>query len=215
MKVIDKLIKLWVVSLLAFIIVGCASKGVSTGALEEKANQAPDEEMTASNGYLIGPGDNLDVFVWRNDDISISVPVRPDGKISTPLVEEMLAAGKTPSRLARDIEKELSKYIKKPVVTVIVTGFVGTFGNQIRVVGQAVQPRALSYREDISLLDVMIEVGGLTEFAAGNRAKIIRRENGNTTEINVRLEDLLEDGDISANKLMRPGDVLIIPESWL
>jgi polysaccharide export outer membrane protein len=164
---------------------------------------------------LIGPGDSLQIFVWRNDDISVSVPVRPDGKISTPLIKDMRAEGKTPEQLARDIEDALSQYIKNPVVTVVVTGFVGTFGNQIRVLGQAVEPRALSYRENITLLDVMIEVGGLTEFAAGNRAKIIRKVNGEHSEIKVRIEDLIEDGDISANVRMQPGDVLIIPESWL
>jgi polysaccharide export outer membrane protein len=187
---------------------GCASKGV------DPTDVRPVKEEVASEGYLIGPGDRLNIFVWRNEDISISVPVRPDGRISTPLVEEMMAAGKTPNQLARDIEKVLSKYIKMPVVTVIVTDFVGTFGEQIRVVGQAAQPRALPFRDNISLLDVMIEVGGLTEFAAGNRAKIIRRINGVTSEITVRLEDLLEGGDISANTRMRPGDVLIIPEAW-
>jgi len=206
-----RLVKLWMVSVLVVGMVGCASHA----PLDAAATTPADSGKDTGDRYLIGPGDNLDIFVWRNEDISISVPVRPDGRISTPLVEEMMAAGKTPSQLARDIEKALSKYIKTPVVTVIVTNFVGTFGNQIRVVGQAAKPQALPYREDISLLDVMIEVGGLTEFAAGNRAKIIRRHNGKTTEIPVRLQDLLEDGDITANRLMRPGDVLIIPESWL
>src|SRR5690606_15779825 len=124
-----------------------------------------------SSEYLIGPGDVLQVFVWRNPEISVTVPVRPEGKISTPLVEDMMAAGKTPTRLARDIERVLSKYIKSPVVTVIVTDFVGTFGEQIRVVGQATNPRSRAYRSNMTLLDVMIEVGGLTEYAAGNRAK--------------------------------------------
>lgn len=168
-----------------------------------------------SGEYIIGPGDTLQIFVWRNADISTTVPVRPDGRISTPLVKEMLVVGKTPKQLGREIEEVLSKYIKNPEVTVIVTGFVGTFGEQIRVVGQAAKPMALSYRENITLLDVMIEVGGLNEFAAGNRAKIIRKMGGKQTEIKVRLEDLLKDGDITANVFMRPGDVLIIPESWL
>lgn len=168
----------------------------------------------ATEEYLIGPGDTLQVFVWRNPEISVTVPVRPDGKISTPLVEDMPASGKDPSRLARDIEKELSRYIKSPVVTVIVTDFVGTFGEQIRVVGEATNPRALSYRSNMTLLDVMIEVGGLTEYAAGNGAKIIRRRGRETVRIPARLEDLMQDGDIDANVAMRPGDVLIIPESW-
>ncbi len=164
-------------------------------------------------GYLIGPGDNLQVFVWRNQEISVTVPVRPDGKISTPLVEDMVAVGKTPTQLARDIEQILGKYIRTPVVTVIVTGFIGTFGEQIRVVGQAANPKALSYRERITLLDVMIEVGGLGQFAAGNRAKIVRRWGGQQTVIPVRLDDLVKRGDVSANVGMRPGDILVIPET--
>lgn len=164
-------------------------------------------------GYLIGPGDNLQVFVWRNPEISVTVPVRPDGKISTPLVEDMVAVGKTPTQLARDIEQVLGKYVRTPVVTVIVTGFVGTFGEQIRVVGQAANPKALSYRERITLLDVIIEVGGLGQFAAGNRAKIVRRWGGQETIIPVRLDDLVKRGDVSANVAMRPGDILVIPEA--
>lgn len=172
------------------------------------------DDNRAPSDYLIGPGDVLDVFVWRNPEISVSVPVRPEGKISTPLVEDMVAAGKTPTQLARDIEEVLAKYIKSPVVTVIVKNFVGAFSEQIRVVGQAVNPRALPYRSNMTLLDVMIEVGGLTEFAAGNRAKIVRRENGKEITLEVRLKDLLQEGKIDANRLMRPGDILIIPESW-
>jgi polysaccharide export outer membrane protein len=138
--------------------------------------------------------------------------VRPDGRISTPLVEDMVAVGKTPTQLARDLEKALAKYIRTPLVTVIVTGFVGTFGEQIRVVGQAANPKALSYRQNMTLLDVMIEVGGLTENAAGNRAKLIRRAGSNETVLQVRLQDLIE-GDISKNVTMRPGDILIIPQT--
>ena len=164
--------------------------------------------------YRIGPGDKLNVFVWRNPEISVSVPVRPDGKISTPLVEDMVAAGKTPRQLARDIEGVLSTYIRSPVVTVIVTEFVGAFGEQIRVVGQAATPQSLPYRDNITLLDVMIEVGGLNEFAAGNRAKVIRPTAQGHVEIPARLDDLLNNGDVSANIKMQPGDVVIIPESW-
>lgn len=167
-----------------------------------------------SSEYLIGPGDQLQVFVWRNPEISVTVPVRPEGRISTPLVEDMMAAGKTPTRLARDIEKVLSRYIKSPVVTVIVTDFVGTFGEQIRVVGQAANPQSLSYRSNMTLLDVMIEVGGLTEYAAGNKAKIIRRVGEKELKVAARLQDLLQEGDISANVRMMPGDILIIPEAW-
>ncbi len=171
-------------------------------------------QTTASAEYVIGPGDELQIFVWRNPEVSAKIPVRPDGKITTPLVEDMQAVGKTSSQLARDLEKKLSKFLKKPIVTVTVTKFVGTFGEQIRVVGQAAKPLALAYRDDITLLDVMIEVGGLTEFAAGNRAKIVRRVGGKQTTFDVRLRDLLDKGDITANVAMQPGDVVIIPESW-
>ena len=163
--------------------------------------------------YRIGPGDNLNIFVWRNPEISITVPVRPDGKISTPLVEDMQAVGKTPTQLSRDLEVVLSEYIKSPKVNVIVTDFVGTFGEQIRVVGMATEPRALSYRQNMTLLDVMIEVGGLADGAAGNRAKIIRKSGDRELEIPVRIYDLLNKGKISANVELRPGDVLIIPQS--
>jgi polysaccharide export outer membrane protein len=168
----------------------------------------------ASAEYRIGPGDRLQVFVWRNADISATVPVRPDGKISTPLVEDMVAVGKTPSQLARDIEGVLQAYIKSPKVNVIVEAFVGTFSDQVRVVGQAAQPRALPYRESMTLLDVMIEVGGLTAFAAGNRALVVRKApDGSTNEIKVRLADLLDDGDMEENIPVQAGDVVIIPES--
>jgi polysaccharide export outer membrane protein len=144
----------------------------------------------------------------------MSVPVRPDGKITTPLVEDLPAAGKTSTALARDIEKALAKYIQQPVVTVVVTSFVGNYDEQIRVIGQAAKPQALPYRRDMSLMDVMIAVGGTTEFAAGNRASLIRNVNGKQQRFNVRLDDLIKEGDISANVPMRPGDVLVIPESF-
>ncbi len=176
-----------------------------------------DEELNqlADYNYIVGPGDNVNIFVWRNQEVSMSVPVRPDGKITTPLVEDLQASGKTPSELARDIEKVLSSYIKDPAVTVIVTGFVGPYDQQIRVVGEAAKPQALSYRARMTLLDVMIAVGGLTEFAAGNRTTLVRRVNGQEQKIQVHVEDLIKDGDISANVHMLPGDILIIPESWL
>ncbi len=169
----------------------------------------------AEYNYIVGPGDNVNIFVWRNQEVSMSVPVRPDGKITTPLVEDLQASGKTPSELARDIEKVLSAYIKDPAVTVIVTGFVGPYDQQIRVVGEAAKPQALPYRVRMTLLDVMIAVGGLTEFAAGNRTTLVRRINGQEHKIQVHVEDLIKDGDISANVHMLPGDILIIPESWL
>ncbi len=164
--------------------------------------------------YIIGPGDNLQIFVWRNPELSRGVPVRPDGKISVPLVENLVAAGKTPSALAREIEEVLSTYIKEPLVTVILGGFQGVYETQIRVVGEATQPRALPYNDNMTLLDVMIAVGGLTEFADGNKSKLVRSVEGETHIAVVRIEDLIEDGDITANVSMAPGDVLIIPESW-
>lgn len=144
----------------------------------------------------------------------MGVPVRPDGKISTPLVEDLPASGKTPSELARDIEKSLAKYIQQPKVTVIVTNFVGLYDQQIRVIGQAAKPQALQYRENMSVMDVVIAVGGITEFAAGNKASIVREVNGVQRRLNVRLNDLMRNGDISANVPMRPGDILVIPESF-
>ena len=164
--------------------------------------------------YLIGPGDAVNIIVWRNPEVSMSVPVRPDGKITTPLVEDLPAAGKTSTELARDIEKALAKFIQQPVVTVVVTGFVGNYGEQIRVIGQAAKPQALPYRRDMSLMDVLIAVGGVTEFASGNRASIIRTVDGKQQKLRVRLDDLIKDGDISANMPMRPGDILVIPESF-
>jgi polysaccharide export outer membrane protein len=163
--------------------------------------------------YRIGPGDSLQVFVWGHPELSVTLPVRPDGMISTPLIENILAAGKTPSQLARDMETALAEYVRTPTVNVIVQEFVGAYGDQVRVVGQAAKPQSIPYRANMTLLDVVIEVGGLAEFAAGNRAVIVRTENGEQTRTVVRLRDLLEAGDISANLPMRPGDVLIIPES--
>ncbi len=164
--------------------------------------------------YLIGPGDNVNIFVWGNPELSSSVPVRPDGRITTPLIEDVPASGKTPTQLARDMEKRLARYIKNPVVTVIVTGFVGRYSEQIRVLGEAANPQALPFREQVTVLDVMIQVGGLTEFAAGNNATIVRLVDGEQMLYQVRLDDLIRDGDITANVDMLPGDVLIIPEAW-
>jgi len=164
--------------------------------------------------YLIGPGDNVDVFVWGNKELSSSAPVRPDGRVTMPLVEDVPASGKTPTMLAREMETRLSKYIKNPVVTVTVTGFVGRYSEQIRVIGEAVEPQALPFREHITALDVMITVGGLTEFASGNRATISRIVDGKQEQYLVRLDDLIKGGDVSANVDMLPGDILIIPEAW-
>jgi len=194
--------------LAAMMLVACGGTSGTSRVVDDSSSIPPTD-------YLIGPGDMLQVFVWRNPDLSVTIPVRPDGKISTPLVEDMQAVGKTPSQLARDMESELLEIIKSPKVNIIIEQFVGTFSNQIRVVGKAAQPRALAYRQDMTLLDVIIEVGGLAEGAAGNRAKIIRRSGGNPREIQVRINDLIEKGMISANIKMMPGDVLIIPESRL
>ncbi|MEO0421516.1 MAG: XrtA/PEP-CTERM system exopolysaccharide export protein [Pseudomonadota bacterium] len=188
------------------LVVGCAS---TTGTQPTAAIPAAGDGAE----YIIGPGDSLSIFVWRNPDLSVDVPVRPDGRISSPLVEDMVAAGKTPTQLSQDIESVLGEYIRTPNVTVIVGGFVGTFGEQIRVVGQAAQPQALAYRDRMTVLDAMIEVGGLTPEAAGNRAKLVRYVNGEQQEYPVRLHDLLNKGRIEANVPLRPGDVLIIPES--
>lgn len=172
------------------------------------------EEQPPTHDYLIGPGDTVNIIVWRNPEVSMSVPVRPDGKITTPLVEDLPASGKTASHLARDIEKALAKYIQEPIVTVVVTGFVGPYSEQIRVIGQAAKPQALPFRDEMTLLDVMIAVGGITDFAAGNKASIVRNVDGKQRQLSVRLNDLIKDGDISANVPMRPGDILIIPESF-
>ena len=176
--------------------------------------QAPLQQQDSNTEYLIGAGDVLDIFVWRNPELSVTVPVRPDGNISVPLVEDMVAAGKSPTSLARDIEQQFKHYIRDPVVTVIVTQFVGSYERQIRVLGAASQPQSLPYRTGMTVLDVMIAVGGLGEFAAGNKAKIIRKINGQLTELRVNLEDLILDGDIESNIEMSPGDILLIPESW-
>ena len=183
----------------------------------ESPEQLPTADLDARSTaptYVIGALDSVTVFVWRNPDISTTTVVRPDGRLSIPLVEELMAAGKTPERLARDIEERLSEFVLDPFVTVSVDGFVGPFEEQIRVVGEASQPQAIPFRSDMTVLDVMIQVGGLTEFADGNRTTLVRLEEGQQREYRVRLDDLLQDGDITANVQVFPGDVIIIPESW-
>lgn len=174
---------------------------------------APRDAATSDYKYLIGPLDTVSILVWRNPELSLSVPVRPDGRISTPLVEDLPALGKDPTTLARDIEKALAKYIRDPVVTVIVTNFFGPYSEQVRVIGEAARPQVLAYRQRMTLLDVMIAVGGLTDFADGNAASILRAAEDNKL-YGVRLKDLVKRGDMSANVDMRPGDVLVIPQSW-
>ena len=191
-----------------------AAIGVATAGCATKVPMAPTTlDVNSDYAYLIGPGDNLNIVIWRNPELSSNVPVRPDGMITTPLVEDIKATNKTPTQLAREIEKALTKYIQDPIVTIIVTGFTGPYSEQIRIVGQASRPQTLPYRQNMSILDVMIAVGGLTDFAAGNRATILRTREGNA-QYRVRLNDLLQKGDVSANVDMRPGDVLIIPESY-
>jgi len=192
--------------LLLLLISGCASKyPVLKGG-------APPVQVTPD--YLIGAGDSINIFVWRNPELSSSVTVRPDGKITTPLIEDVPASGKTSTQLARDMEKELAVYVKNPVVTVMVGGFVGPYSEQIRVVGEAANPQALAYRDQMTLLDLVIAVGGLTEFADGNKSSIVRVVDGEWKQFGVRIDDLIDDADIGANTYMLPGDILIIPESW-
>ncbi len=194
----------WVGMLVVF-MTGCATQG--------ELPEAPKIAATADYNYIVGPGDSLNIIVWRNPELSMSVPVRPDGKVATPLVDELVAQGKTSSEIARDVEKALSKLVRDPVVTVIVTNFVGPYSEQIRVVGEAAKPQALPYKQKMTLLDVMIAVGGLTDFADGNGAVITRAAEGDK-RYTVRLKDLVKRGDISANVEMKPGDILIIPQGW-
>jgi polysaccharide biosynthesis/export protein len=196
-------IRFWMLLAVA-LLAGCAASGKTT-IVQPVAQQEIE--------YRIGPGDQLNVFVFNHPELSVVVPVRPDGLVSTPLAEDMSATGKTPSQLARDLETRLGDYVRSPKVNVIVTNFKGALSDQIRVVGAAAKPQSLPYRANMTALDVMIEVGGLGQFAAGNRARLIRVEGNKQTEIRVRLDDLLNKGDIGANVAMRPGDVLIIPES--
>ena len=195
-------------------LLNCSFCATLLGGCAFNSGNAVPEMPLPGGDYLIGPGDSVSINVWRNPEVSTSVSVRPDGKITTPLVEDLPASGKTSTELARDIEKALEKYIQQPVVTVIISGFVGPYSEQIRVIGQAAKPQALPYRQGMSLMDLLIAVGGITDFAAGNRASIMRTMNGKQQKIGVRLHDLIRDGDMSANISMRPGDVLVIPESF-
>lgn len=201
---------LFVVFVIVVLAGGCAKP--SLGLVLDSEALAEEEDIRAE--YLIGPGDSLDIFVWRHPDVSVVVPVRPDGRISTPLVEDIVAIEKTPAQLARDIESVLSTYIKQPKVTVIVQAFGYGLSQQVRVVGEALQPKFLTFQKNMTLLDVMIAVGGLTDYAAGNRAFVTRVINGEKARVNVRLSDLIKSGDITANMKMKPGDMLVIPEAW-
>ncbi|MBB5203966.1 polysaccharide export outer membrane protein [Inhella inkyongensis] len=180
--------------------------------MEEAHPPAPAKAALENYSYVIGPGDSLNIVVWRNPELSMSVPVRPDGKISAPLVDELLVQGKNPTEVSREVERVLGKYVRDPVVTVMVTNFVGPYSEQIRVVGEASKPQFLPFKQQMTLLDVMIAVGGLTDFADGNSATILRTSEGNK-QYSVRLKDLIKRGDVSANVDVRPGDILIIPQS--
>jgi len=184
-------------------------------------NNLPTATLHPSNAadinsykYLIGAGDVLNIFVWRNPEVSGSFVVRPDGMITTSLVEDIEVAGKTPTELARSIEEILATYLREPIVTVTVNSFVGPFSEQVRVIGEAAQPQAINYTQHMTLLDVMIQVGGLTEFADGNDAVLVRIEDGQQKQYNIMIDELIKDGEISANIDMLPGDIIIIPEAW-
>ncbi len=199
---------LWLCALSALV----AMLGACASVRPADLPQAPATAQSSDYTYVIGAGDSLNIIVWRNPELSMSVPVRPDGKMSAPLVEELQAQGKTPVELARDVEKRLATYVRDPVVTVLVSGFVGPYSEQIRVVGEAARPQFLPYKQKMTLLDLMIAVGGLTDFADGNGAIIQRTSDGNK-QYSVRLKDLIKRGDLSANVEMRPGDILVIPQS--
>jgi polysaccharide export outer membrane protein len=194
---------------------GSAVAGQESGTVASQlAPKAPTEsEQAAQADYRIGAGDKLNVYVWNHPELTLEVPVRPDGKISTPLIESLPAAGKTPLQLAREMEAALSEYVRAPKVNVIVTGFVGDLPDQVRVIGQAAKPQSLPFRANMTVLDVLIASGGLGQFAAGNRAHIVRTVDGQPTKIKVRLADIAEKGDLRTNIPVRPGDVLVIPES--
>lgn len=191
-------------------MIGCASSAPVAPAAPPPSAVAT---KAADSNYIIGPGDSLEVFVWRNPELSVTVPVRPDGKISTPLVEDMVAVGKTAPQLARDMEKVLSEYVRSPKVNIIVTNAASAF-SLVKVVGQVQKPQALPYREGMHVLDAILAVGGLTQFASGNRARIVRVEHGQETVIHVKLANLVNNGDIRENVPLKPGDVLVVPQSF-
>ena len=198
-------------ALASLVLSGCMTAG---GRELPPASYVATQEQ-AGEEYVIGPLDQLNIFVWRNPELSAKVQVRPDGRITTPLISDMPAVGKTPAMLADDMKLALSEYIKDPIVSVIVENFSGTFSQQIRVVGATAKPAAIPYRANMTVLDAMIAVGGLSEYAAGNRAKLVRydRNTGKQTEYHLRLSSLLKNGDSKANVRLQPGDVIIIPES--
>jgi polysaccharide export outer membrane protein len=213
-KLLSTCISLILSSLTLFGVVACtASAPVQLAAPPRAATATANTVVTpAAPAYIIGPGDSLQVFVWRNAELSSSVPVRPDGKISTPLVEDMVAVGKTPTQLARDIEKVLGEYVKSPQVNVIVTQPLSAF-SQVKVIGQVVKPESLPYHEGMTVLDALLSVGGLGPYAAGNRAKVVRTDGGKQTEIDVNLGKIIDKGDMRQNLKLQPGDVIVVPET--
>ena len=204
-------IKYFIASLVASAGLLAGILGVTPATAAEAPAPAPAVAAVAPD-YLIGPGDSLQVFVWRNPDLTVTVPVRPDGKISTPLVEDMVAVGKTPSTLARDIETALAEYVKSPQVNVIVPVPASVF-SQVKIIGQVVHPQSLAYRDGMTVLDAVLAVGGLSQFAAGNRAHLVRKVDGKEQDIKIKLEALVNNGDMKQNLTLRPGDVLVVPES--
>ena len=199
-------------AMLSMMLTGCA--GTASGPQLPPASFVATEEGPGEE-YVIGPLDELTIFVWRNPELGAKVQVRPDGRITTPLITDMPAVGKTPAMLAEDMKLQLSQYIQEPLVSVIVNKFAGTFSQQVRIIGATAKPASLPYRANMTVLDAMIAVGGLSEYAAGNRAKLIRfdKESGKQAEYGLRLGDLLKRGDSKANVMLMPGDVIIIPES--
>ena len=188
-------------------ITGCGSTSYPELAASERAAQ-PDYQ------YVVGPGDTMEIFVWGNEELTTGGVVRPDGKLTTRLVEDLQASGKTSTQLAREIEQAYSEYVRQPVVSVIVNGFVGVPEQRVRVVGEATNPTAVPYSQHMTLLDLMIAVGGMTEYADGNSSVLVRTEDGRQVSFGLRLDDLIKDGDISANITLMPGDIVIISESW-
>jgi polysaccharide export outer membrane protein len=205
-----KTILICLLALMSINLSGCSS----TSALPEATTRPSLTTDVNKYQYLIGPGDSLTIFVWRNPEVSGSFIVRPDGKVTTALVEDIDVAGRTPTMLAREIEEQLSVYINNPRVTVSVNNFSGPLSEQVRVIGEATNPSAVSYTEHMTLLDLMIAVGGLTEFADGNNAKLVRVINNKKTTFDIAIDDLIRDGDITQNVDMLPGDIVIIPEAW-
>jgi polysaccharide export outer membrane protein len=203
--------RIWVgaAALITVFLSGCATQTLPTAQVRTSLTTNVNNYQ-----YLVGPGDNLSIFVWRNPEISGSFIVRPDGKVTTSLVEDLDVSGKTPTMLAREIESELSKYINNPRVTVSVNNFSGPLSEQVRVIGEATNPSAISYTQNMTLLDLMIAVGGLTEFANGNNAVLVRVVNGEQKSYALNIETLIKDGDIGKNIYMLPGDIVIIPEAW-